>query len=73
MISFSNKSISLRTRGLLQFGPGSGLDRTARYEVTNFDIEGPMSLSGKELMEKGLLITLKNQPDSALIVYKRLK
>jgi hypothetical protein len=30
-------------------------------------------MTGKDLMETGLTLTLKNQPDSALIVYKKLK
>ena len=42
-----------------------GLDPEARYSVS--DVED----TGKELMETGLLLTLANQPDSAMVVYKR--
>jgi alpha-galactosidase len=50
-----------------------GLDSTARYSVKNLDTSDIVEISGKELMEEGLLITLHNQPDSALIVYRQLK
>jgi hypothetical protein len=50
-----------------------GLDRAARYSITNMDVPGASQLTGQELMEKGLLISLKEQPDSALIVYTREK
>jgi hypothetical protein len=50
-----------------------GLDAAARYSVTNLDVPGVSEVTGQELMEKGLLVTLKEQPDSALIVYKRRK
>ncbi len=42
-----------------------GLDPAARYSVLG-EIR-----TGKELMETGIVVTLPNQPDSALIVYKR--
>jgi alpha-galactosidase len=40
----------------------SGLDPTAQYEVTNFDVEGTFKITGKELMEKGLTVEIKDKP-----------
>jgi alpha-galactosidase len=50
-----------------------GLDSTARYSVKNLDTSDIVEITGKELMKEGLLITLHKQPDSALIVYRKLK
>ncbi len=50
----------------------NGLDPAAQYEITNFDIAGSMKASGKELMQDGLVIEIKDKPGSAVIVYKRL-
>jgi len=50
-----------------------GLDPVARCSVTNLDAPDPTAMTGRELMEKGLLVTLREQPDSALIFYKRVK
>lgn len=49
-----------------------GLSSSARYKVTNADVPSNTVMTGQELMEKGLLITLKNKPDSALYNYKRV-
>jgi alpha-galactosidase len=49
-----------------------GLDPDARYEVRNLDAEGATVMSGRELMETGLLVTLARRPDSAVIVYRRV-
>ena len=48
-----------------------GLDSEANYSVRNFDSDETMVISGKELMETGLRITFKKQPDAALIRYQR--
>ena len=48
-----------------------GLDPKAQYEIVDFDRAGRSRLSGRELMEKGLPVKLRNQPDSAIIVYRR--
>jgi len=50
-----------------------GLDPTAEYELTNFDIEGTTRVSGKNVMEKGLTVEIKDKPGAAVIVYQRLK
>jgi alpha-galactosidase len=48
-----------------------GLDAERRYTLTNLDTAAVEQATGKELMETGLKLTLSNQPDSAVIVYKR--
>ncbi len=50
-----------------------GLDAAATYRLRNFDVEGESRVSGKELMEKGLLVTLMDRPSAAIIVYERAK
>ncbi|MEI6973014.1 MAG: GH36 C-terminal domain-containing protein, partial [bacterium] len=50
-----------------------GLDPAALYEVTNFDAEGTTQALGKDLMEKGLTVEIKDKPGAAVIVYKRGK
>ena len=49
-----------------------GLDPEAKYRVTDFDARGSSVVTGRELMEKGLLVKLAERPSAALIVYKRL-
>ena len=49
------------------------LDPAARYSVKNLDIGLTVKTTGIELMEKGLQVSLNKQPDSALIIYNRLK
>ena len=51
----------------------SGINPNSLYEVTNFDLEGSTSISGKELMEKGLTVEIKDNPGSAVITYKLSK
>ena len=48
-----------------------GLDPVAMYEVTKCDVAGATRVSGKELMEKGLAIEIKDKPGAAVIVYRR--
>jgi alpha-galactosidase len=47
-----------------------GLDPAAMYEVTNFDVNGSTTMSGQDLMEKGLTVEIKDRPGAAVIVYK---
>jgi len=51
----------------------SGLDPSAQYEVTNFDVAGSTKVSGKELMNSGLTVEIKDNPGAAVIVYNRLE
>ena len=48
-----------------------GLEPAATYELTNFDVAGATVVSGKDLMEKGLTVEIKDQPGAAVIVYRR--
>ena len=48
------------------------LDPAAMYEVANFDVAGPTRVSGKDLMEKGLTIEIKDKPGAAVVVYRML-
>ena len=49
-----------------------GLDVESKYSANNLDTGESIQVSGKELSENGLAVELKNQPDSAVITYKRL-
>ena len=49
----------------------SDLAPSAKYEITDHDGGAPRTLSGKELMERGLPVEIKTQPGSAVIFYKK--
>ncbi len=49
-----------------------GLDPAAKYELTDLDADAPKTMTGQELME-GLTVTLKTQPGSTVILYRKLK
>lgn len=49
-----------------------GLEPEAMYQVVQGDPE-PKTTSGRELLEKGISISLEALPDSRLIFYKRIK
>lgn len=49
-----------------------GLAPDARYELRDLDGHDSAVLTGRDLAETGLLVTLKQQPSAALITYKRL-
>jgi alpha-galactosidase len=51
----------------------SGLNPAVLYEVTNFDTQGSVKISGKDLLEKGLTVEIKNKPGAAVITYKKLR
>ncbi len=48
----------------------NGLRADADYLLTNCDETAPSRANGRQLMEEGLLITLKSRPDSAIVAYK---
>ncbi len=48
-----------------------GLDAKASYVVKNLDTAAEVTLSGAELMEKGLPVTVNETPGAALIAYRR--
>ncbi len=51
----------------------NGLDPEADYQVTNLDIGDSLTMSGRELTETGLSLVLKSRPESAVVVYRRVK
>jgi alpha-galactosidase len=50
-----------------------GLERDAAYTLTNLDTAGTTEMTGRQLMNDGLTITIKERPGSAMITYKRAK
>ena len=52
--------------------PLRGLDPAATYEVRDFDADQPITLSGKELAEQGLPVTLRTRPGAAILVYSKV-
>jgi hypothetical protein len=49
-----------------------GLDPAAHYTVKNLDSSQPTEFSGRVLMEEGLAVTLRDQPASALLTYRKI-
>jgi alpha-galactosidase len=47
-----------------------GLDSEATYLIKNYDLPGTTMASGRELMEKGLTITIPESPGAATIKYR---
>ena len=50
-----------------------GLDPSARYRVTDLDASTPTEVTGRELKEKGLQLSLPQKRSSAILTYQRLK
>lgn len=50
-----------------------GLDPGASYVLTNLDSGESQTLTGRELLEKGLALAIDEQPGSALITYAKAK
>lgn len=48
-----------------------GLDLAVSYAVTNLDVAGETLLTGRELMEHGLPISLSTRPAAVVLVYQR--
>ena len=48
-----------------------GLEPSARYTLTNMDVDGSSTFSGKDLTENGLSITIDEKPGAVLIVYEQ--
>jgi hypothetical protein len=49
----------------------AGLDPEAVYTVKNLDEESATEISGRQLMDIGLAVVIKEQPGSALIYYRK--
>ena len=50
-----------------------GLDPQARYEIVDLDLGQPHEKTGQELMEKGILVTIADQPGAVVLSYRRVK
>jgi alpha-galactosidase len=48
-----------------------GLDANAVYLLTNLDETGTSEIGGRELLDKGLRVALKESPSAAIITYKK--
>jgi len=48
------------------------LDANIPYEVEDFDNEGTLKLSGRQLMDEGLLVKLSKRRQAATIIFKRV-
>jgi len=48
-----------------------GLEPDARYAITVFDSPATLQLPGRELLDRGLPVTIAEQPGAAVITYKR--
>jgi len=49
-----------------------GLDPQGRYELTDYEENKTIKMTGKKLMDQGLTIQIDTQPGSALIQYKKI-
>jgi alpha-galactosidase len=47
------------------------LDPDASYLIQDFDRPAPQEATGRQLMDRGLLVTMENAPEAAVIVYRR--
>jgi hypothetical protein len=49
------------------------LTPSTHYVFVNFDVEGSTKISGKELIDKGQIVEIKDKPGAVVITYKELK
>ena len=49
----------------------NGLDPDARYALTDLDTQQTIEATGRELADKGLRVTIREKPASAVITYQR--
>ncbi len=49
-----------------------GLDPAAKYEVTDLDAKTTRAVSGKDLMQRGLQVEIKEKRGAAIILYKKV-
>jgi len=49
------------------------LEPETQYELTHFDVPKTAQMTGRELMEKGVEVEVKNSPGAVIITYKRVK
>lgn len=49
-----------------------GLDAAAKYKITRFDQPDETELTGKELLEKGLPVSITERPAAVILKYQRI-
>ena len=50
-----------------------GLEPDAHYTVKNMDVHCSEEITGNELMENGLVVSIPDQPGAVIITYKKVK
>ena len=50
-----------------------GLEPQTPYELVNFDVQGKSNMTGQELMEKGLVVNIPDQPGAVVIAYQKMR
>ncbi|MFI5380687.1 MAG: alpha-galactosidase [Tepidisphaerales bacterium] len=50
-----------------------GVDPAATYRVRNLDVEGETRVSGRELLDVGLPVTITDRPGAVVLRYERVK
>ena len=50
-----------------------GLDPSSYYSIINMGIAAMVEMAGQDLREKGLLVSITEEPSAVLIVYERLR
>jgi hypothetical protein len=48
-----------------------GLDPAANYEITDLDAKLPRTISGRDLMQQGLHVEIKEKREAAIVIYKK--
>jgi alpha-galactosidase len=48
-----------------------GLDPRAEYQLTDLDVGEPFSMTGRKLLDEGLLVTATRRPAAMVITYRR--
>lgn len=52
--------------------PLRGLDPAATYEITDVDAKAPRTVSGADLIQRGLHVEIPQKPGAAIIFYKKV-
>ena len=50
-----------------------GLDAAANYEVTDLDTKLPRTISGRDLMQQGLHVEIREKREAAIVIYKKIR
>ena len=53
--------------------PLHGLDPAAKYEFTDLDTKSVTSVSGRDLMTKGLRVAVTDRPAAVVLLYRKAR